>query len=131
MSCIAYICKCVLVKGRRCTDVDCDREHYMKIQDFESCVFYCGQEVPEISDDFFGVINDLITAFDRERYFCSCSKCTLEIRKNYSLKKEFADGRHADCFHEIDTYFSEIVSKEIREGCLFQVCNLCRKCIVV
>ena len=99
----------------------------MKIQDFERQE----QEVPEISDNFFGVISDLITVFDRERYFCSCSKCTLEIRKDYSLKKEFADGRHADCFHEIDAYFSEIVSKEIREGYLFQVCNLCRKCIIV
>ena len=105
MSRIAYVCKCVLIKGRRYTDVDFDRECYIKIQDFESCIFYCGQELPKISDNFFGVINGLITVFDGERYFCSCSICRLEIGENCSLKKEFADGRHAGCFDEIDYLF--------------------------
>ena len=52
-------------------------------------------------------------------------------KKNYSLKKEFTGCRHADCFDEIDTYFSERARKKIREGYLFQVRNLCRRCIIV
>ena len=77
MSCIAYVCKCVLIEERCYTDIDFDRECYIKIQDFESCVFYWGEKVPETSDNIFGVINNLIIVFDGECYFCSCSKCTL------------------------------------------------------
>ena len=87
--------------------------------------------MPEISDNFFGFINDLIIVFDGGRYLCSCSNCTLEIRQNYWLKKKFADRRHADCFDEIDTYFSKRATKEIREDYLFQVWKPCRGCIVV
>ena len=59
MSRIAYVCKCVLIKGRRYTDVDFDRECYIKIQDFESCIFYCGQELPKISDNFLVLLTAL------------------------------------------------------------------------
>ena len=47
MSCIANVCKCVLLKGKRYDDVDFNREHYVAIYDFEACVYHCQNEVPE------------------------------------------------------------------------------------
>ena len=38
MFCIAYVCKCVLLKGK-CYDVDFDRECYVVIDGFEACLF--------------------------------------------------------------------------------------------
>ena len=102
MSCIAYVCKCVLLKGKRYDDVDFDRERYAAIDDFEACVFYCQNEVSEIPEKFFGVVDCLVTAYDGEYYFCSCSNCVIEIRKRYSIKKKFADGKHDECLNEID-----------------------------
>ena len=78
MSCIAYVCKCVLLKGKRYDDVDFDRERYVAIYDFEACVFYFQNEGPEISENFIGV-DGLVTAYDGEHYFCSCSN--KEIKK--------------------------------------------------
>ena len=54
MSCIAYVCKCVILKGKRYNDVDFDRECYLAINDFEACVFYCQNEAVEISENIFG-----------------------------------------------------------------------------
>ena len=64
MCCISYVCKCVLLKGQRYDDVYFDRERYVTIDDFEACVFYCQNEVPEISKNFFGVVGGLVTAYD-------------------------------------------------------------------
>ena len=52
MSCIAYVCKYLLLKGKRYNDVDFDRERYVAIDNFEPCVVYCQNEVPEISEFF-------------------------------------------------------------------------------
>ena len=73
MSCIACICKCVLLKWKRYDNVDFTREHYVTIDDFEDCVFYCQNKVPEVSESFSGVVDGLVTAYDGEHYFCSCS----------------------------------------------------------
>ena len=127
MSCIAYVCKCVLLKGKRYDDVDFDRECYVTIDDFEACVFYCQNEVPEISENFVGVVDGPITAYDGEHYFCSCSNHIIEIRKKYSIDKDFADGKH-NKIEEIDTCFNEKFEKEIRGQYIFQVWDLCRNC---
>ena len=52
MSCIAYVCQYLLLKGKRYDDVDFDRERYVAIDNFEPCVVYCQNEVPEISEFF-------------------------------------------------------------------------------
>ena len=39
MFCIAYVCKCVLLKGKCYDDVDFDRECYVVIDGFEACLF--------------------------------------------------------------------------------------------
>ena len=126
MSSTAYGCKCVLLKGKRCDDVDFDRECYVAIGDFEAWVFYCQNEVPEISENFFGVVDGLVTAYDGEHYLCSCSSCIIEIRKKYSIEKEFADGKQDECLDEIDTYFNERIETEIRGQYISQVWDLCR-----
>ena len=54
----------MLLKGKRYDDVYFDRERYVTIDDFETCVFYCQNEVPEISKNFFGVVDGLVTAYD-------------------------------------------------------------------
>ena len=54
MSCIAFVYN----------DIDFDREYYIAIHDFENCAYYCHNEVLEISDNFFGVVDGLITAYD-------------------------------------------------------------------
>ena len=41
MSCMAYVCSCVLLKGSRYSDIDFERERYTAINDFENCTFYC------------------------------------------------------------------------------------------
>ena len=102
------------LKGKSYDDVDFDRERYVAIDDFEACVFYCQNEVSQISENFFGVVNGLVTAFDGEHYFCSCINCIIEIRKKYAIEKEFADGKHDECLDEIDTYFNERIEKEIK-----------------
>ena len=95
MSCIAYVCSCVLLKGSRYCDIDFERKRYTAINDFENCAFYCQQEVDELYyDEFFGVINGLVTVFDGEHYFCSCSKGILKIRSRYLICSEFTDGRY-------------------------------------
>ena len=114
MSCIAYVCKCVLLKEKGYDNVHFDRERYAAIDDFEACVFCCQNEVPEISEIFFGVVDGLVTVYCGEHYFCSCSNCAIEIRKKYSIDKEFADDKHDECLDEIDTYFNERIEKEIR-----------------
>ena len=58
MSCIVYVCKCLLLKGKRYDDADFERERYVAIDNFEACVFYCQNEVPEISENFFGQQRD-------------------------------------------------------------------------
>ena len=84
MSCIAFVYN----------DIDFDREYYIAIHDFENCAYYCHNEVLEISDNFFGVVDGLITAYDGKYYFCCCSKCIIEIRTRYSIQKGFTDGKH-------------------------------------
>ena len=51
-------------------------------------------ETPQILKVFFGEVDGLVTAYDGEHYFRSCSNCIIEIRKKYSIEKEFADGKH-------------------------------------
>ena len=68
----------------------------------------------------------LVTIFDRESYFCSCSKCIVEIRLKYSISCEFSDGRPLPCLHQIDTYFNERIRREIRGEYIFQLWDLCR-----
>ena len=58
MSCIAYVWK-------RYDDVDFDRERYVPINDFEAFLFYCQNEVPGICRNIFGVVDGLVTAYDR------------------------------------------------------------------
>ena len=108
------VCESVLLKGKRYDDVDFDRERYVAIDDFEARAFYCTNELPEISEHFFGVVDGLVTAYDGGHYFCSCSNCIIEIRKKYSIEKEFADGKQDGCLDEIDTYFNERIEKKIR-----------------
>ena len=36
MSCIVYVCKCVLLKGKCNDDAEFDRERYVTIDDFEA-----------------------------------------------------------------------------------------------
>ena len=102
---------------------------YIAINNFENCAFYCQREVPEISDEFFGVVDGLLTIFDEESYFCSCSKCIVEIRSKYSICCEFSNGRHESCLHQIDTYFNEKISREIRGEYIFQLWDLCNGCL--
>ena len=68
----------------------------------------------------------LVTIFGRESYFCSCSKCIVEIRLKYSISCEFSDGRPLSCLHQIDTYFNERIRREIRGEYIFQLWDLCR-----
>ena len=68
----------------------------------------------------------LVTIFDRESYFCSCSKCIVEIRLKYSISCEFSGGRPLSCLHQIDTYFNERIRREIRGEYIFQLWDLCR-----
>ena len=68
----------------------------------------------------------LVAIFDRESYFCSCSKCIVEIRLKYSISCEFSDGRPLSCLHQIDTYFNERISREIRGEYIFPLWDLCR-----
>ena len=82
--------------------------------------------MPEISENFFGVVDGLVTAYDGEHYLCSCSNSIIEIRKKYSIEKEFADGKQDEYLHEIDTYFNERIEKEIRGQYISQVWGLCR-----
>ena len=44
--------------------------------------------------------------------------------KKYSIKKEFADGKHDECLDDIDTYFNERIEKEIKGQYIFQVWDL-------
>ena len=37
------------------------------------------------------------------------------------IEKEFADGKHGKCLDEVDTYFNEIIEKEIEGQYIFQV----------
>ena len=39
MSCIAYVCSRVLLKGSRYSDIDFDRKAYIAISDFETVLF--------------------------------------------------------------------------------------------
>ena len=130
MSCIAYVSKFVLPKGKRYADVDFDRGRDVAIDDFQPCVFYCQNEVPEISENFFGVVEGLVTAYEGEHYFCSCSNCVIEKRKNSLIKKEFADGKHDESLDEINTYFNKRIEKEVRGLYIFQVWDLCRNCLL-
>ena len=41
MSCIAFVCSCILLKGSRYSDIGFERERYTAINDFENCTFYC------------------------------------------------------------------------------------------
>ena len=38
----------------------------------------------------------------------------IEIRKKYTIQKEFADGKQDECLDESDTYFDERIEKEIK-----------------
>ena len=129
MSCIAYVYKCVLLSGKRYDDVDFDRERYVAFDDFEACVFHYQNQVPEISENFFGAVDGLVTAYDEQHYFCSCSNCIIETRTKYSIEKQFTDGKHEECLDEIDTHFNERIEKEIRGQYIFQVWDLCRNCL--
>ena len=40
----------------------------------------------------------------------SCN-CIIEIRKNYLIEKEFADGKLDECLDEMDIYFNERIEK--------------------
>ena len=130
MSCISYVRSCVILKGLRYSDIDFERERYTAINYFENCAFYCQQEVDELySDAFLGVIDGLVTVFDGECYFYSCSKCILKISSRYSICSEFRDGRHSKCLQEIYSYFHERSVKEIRAEYIFHLWNLCRTCV--
>lgn len=91
---------------------------------------YCQNEVPEISDNFFGVVDGLITAFDGEHYFCCCSKFITKIRTRYSIQKDFNDGKYDVFLDEIDTYFNERIKKEITGSYIFQTWDPCRHCLL-
>ena len=93
MSCISYVRSCVILKGLRYSDIYFERERYTAINYFENCAFYCQQEVDELySDAFLGVIDGLVTVFDGECYFYSCSKCILKAQDTrYVLNLETVD----------------------------------------
>ena len=124
MFCIDYVCKRVLIKVKRCSNVYFDREQYIQY------IYYYQRRVPEVSDIFFGLIDGLITAYDGEHYFCCCSNCIIEIRTKYSIQNEFSDDKHDACLDEINTYFNEIIEKEIRVECIFLTWKLCRDCLL-
>lgn len=120
MSSITYGCKCVLDKGKRYHDVDFEKEHYITIREFNNCAYYCQREVPELHDEFFVVVEGLITVYDGQNYFCSYSKSIIEISTKYCIPKEFTDGRHDEGLGEIGTYFSERAKEEVRGEDIFQ-----------
>ena len=130
MFCIDYVCKRVLIKVKRYSNVYFDREQYIAVKDFENCVYYYQRRVPKVSDNFFGLIDGLITAYDGEHYFCCCSNCIIEIRTKYSIQNEFSDGKHDACLDEINIYFNERIKKEIRVECIFPTWKLCRDCLL-
>ena len=53
MSCIAYICKCVLIQSPRHKEVDFEGDDYTAFNDFENYPFWSDREVPALSDYFF------------------------------------------------------------------------------
>ena len=63
----------------------------------------------------------LLTVYDGDWFFCSCSKCLLEIRTKYFFPKKFTDGRHDECIGEIETYLNERINKELKGEYIFQV----------
>ena len=120
----------VLLKRKRYNDIDFDSEHYIAIHDFKNWACYCQNKVPEIFDNFFGVVDGLITAFDGEHYFCCCSKFITKIRTRYLIQKDFVDGKHDTCPDEINAYFNERIKKEIRGVYIFQTWDLCSDCLL-
>ena len=92
----------MLLKKKRSDEVDFETDRYAAIDDFQACVFYCQNEVSEVLEKIFGVVDCLVTAYDGEHCFCSCSNCVIEIRKKYSIEKKFADGKHDECLDETE-----------------------------
>ena len=69
MSCIAYVCKCVLIQSPLHKELDFEGDDYTAINDFENCTFWYDREVPDLSDEFFGVVDGLVTVFDGHIFF--------------------------------------------------------------
>ena len=80
--------------------------------------------------EFFGVVDGLVTVFDGHIFFCFCSKCIVEIRTRYILRSLHAEGRHEIYLTEIDEYFYERVSRELRGEYIVQIWDLCRPCLI-
>ena len=62
---------CLIVKC--CNNAYFNKKLYIVVKDFENCAYYCEREVHEVSDNFFGVVDGLINAFDGKYYFYWCS----------------------------------------------------------
>ena len=75
MSSIAYVCKCVIIQSPRHKEFNFEGDDYTATNDFENCVLWGDREVPDLSNEFFGVVDGLVIVFDGQViYFCFCSK---------------------------------------------------------
>ena len=96
-------------------DLGFERERYVKIDTSENCMYWAFSEV--------------FILFDEKRFFISCSKCLVEIKSKVKQVKRFEDGRHDECFYQLESYLDERVSREIRGEYIYYIRGLCKDCV--
>ena len=132
MSCIAYVCRYFFSHPHDVSkDVDFERERYLTINPVENCIYWAYAEVLDvrISDYYFGIIDGYLMFFDEKRFFILCDKCLVEVKARVWKLKRFEDGRHNECFHQIEFYFDERLTRDIRGEYIYHIRGLCKECV--
>ena len=111
MSCIAYTCECLAIKGNFYPDKDFNGDNYAANSEIENCIFWPSIETDHnISDDFFGVVDGFMGLSDKRNYYCSCATCLNKIYSRLSEVPPENSNNHEDCTDIICTYIQERIS---------------------
>ena len=120
MSCIAYVCKCVLLKKNVTMTQIKTGSITLVYMILKIVLITFEMKCLKFLTNFFGVVDGLMIGYDGEHYICCCSKCIIEIKTRYSIQKDFIVGKHDGCLDEIDAYFNKRIKKEVRESPFFK-----------
>ena len=122
MSCIAYTCECLSIKGNFYPDKGFNDDNYAANSKIENSIFWPSIETDHnISDNVFGVVDGFMVLFDENNYYCSCGTCLNKIYTRLSEVPPESSNNHENCIDNICTYIQERVSREIRGEYIFQM----------
>lgn len=81
MSCIAHVCSCLFEKRLANSASDFENEYFINVGKVDRILSHIQRMTAEYSDFFVGKFRDIITLYDGNSHFLTCTKYLLNYLK--------------------------------------------------